>query len=518
MKENVLIIQKTSNQVGKEGLVKQNPAEQRKLYISGMTCINCEQALSRALSELEGIDPESLSISYKSSEIGFALDEKLTSEEELFTTIEETGYQASFEPFSEALLPRLLRVSTILGAILLGFFLLDYFGLLNYLAPNTLADSSTGLLALFVVGLITSVHCIAMCGGINLSVSIPKNASDIEKPIASLRAPFAYNLGRVVSYTLIGAILGGLGSLAGLSFSPESSTFLQGLIKIVAGVFMLIMGLSMLNLFPEIRKLVPRIPNWLRELAPQNSRQTPFVVGLLNGLMPCGPLQSIQILAFASGSVLLGAASMLLFSLGTVPLMLGFGSLVSSLGQRFARFVTLFGAGLVAVLGLAMLAQGGALSGLFDSNSLLIMCFSFALAGIILSLSDESNALAGVVAVMLVAVAFVGLYLHGPFVPNAADPNVNYARTEGAVQVVESDLAPGSYPIISVKAGTPVRWNIKAAPGTINGCNNRMIIKDLGIEYRFKEGDNIIEFTPTKSGAIQYSCWMGMIYGQIEVK
>lgn len=84
-----------------------------------------------------------------------------------------------------------------------------------------------------------------------------------------------------------------------------------------------------------------------------------LTVGLLNGLMPCGPLQSMQLAALASLSPIKGALSMLFFSLGTTPLMLGIGSLTAALGQRFNRAVLRAG----AVMGLAMLSQGAALAG-----------------------------------------------------------------------------------------------------------------------------------------------------------
>ena len=85
------------------------------------------------------------------------------------------------------------------------------------------------------------------------------------------------------------------------------------------------------------------------------------------------------------------------------------------------------------------------------------------------------------------------------------------------MQVINSTLASGRYPNISVQAGTPVKWVIDAPSGTINGCNYKMMLKEYGIEHTFTEGENVIEFTPTKSGTVQYTCWMGMIRGNIFV-
>lgn len=90
-------------------------------------------------------------------------------------------------------------------------------------------------------------------------------------------------------------------------------------------------------------------------------------------------------------------------------------------------------------------------------------------------------------------------------------------KIEDGVQIINSTLSPGRYPNISVQKGIPVKWIIDAPKGSINGCNNRIIIRDLGIEYSFKTGENVIEFTPEKTGKISYSCWMGMIRGSIYV-
>jgi plastocyanin domain-containing protein len=73
------------------------------------------------------------------------------------------------------------------------------------------------------------------------------------------------------------------------------------------------------------------------------------------------------------------------------------------------------------------------------------------------------------------------------------------------------------YPAITVQAGIPVKWTINAPAGSINGCNNRMIIREYGIEHRFTTGENIIEFMPSKPGRFSYSCWMGMIRSSITV-
>ena len=176
----------------------------------------------------------------------------------------------------------------------------------------------------------------------------------------------------------------------------------------------------------------------------------------------------MQLFALSAGGWLMGALSMLAFSLGTVPLMLGLGSLTAALGRRFNRAVLRAGAVLVAVMGLAMLSQGAALAG-----------WNLSIA--------------------------------------PAPTDAQTAQTESGVQTVYSTLEPNRYPDITVTAGEPVRWVIDAPDGSINGCNNRILIPALDLEYTFQSGENVIEFTPDKAGTISYTCWMGMIRGTITV-
>jgi plastocyanin domain-containing protein len=101
---------------------------------------------------------------------------------------------------------------------------------------------------------------------------------------------------------------------------------------------------------------------------------------------------------------------------------------------------------------------------------------------------------------------------------NAAAPAAETPfRIENGVQIVNSTLSGGRYPAITVQAGIPVKWTIDAPAGSINGCNNRMIIREYKIEHRFTPGENVIEFTPGKTGKFPYSCWMGMIRSSIPV-
>lgn len=128
-------------------------------------------------------------------------------------------------------------------------------GLLNKLVPSQLADTGMGYIALFVTGLFTSLHCIAMCGGINLSQSITAEKS--------FEPTLAYNAGRVISYTIIGLILGVVGYIIGGGATVGVPVLLQGILKIIAGIFMVLAGADLLGLFADFKLQIAGFVNWL---------------------------------------------------------------------------------------------------------------------------------------------------------------------------------------------------------------------------------------------------------------
>lgn len=491
-----------------------------KLYIGGMTCIQCQTKIERALRRVPGVTQ--VSVRYQDGTAAVTYDRDRTSPAHLAAAVEALDYQVLPGPPDGA--QDLGRTAGLLALIVALYLLLQRSGLLNLLVPSQLADSQMGYGMLFAVGLVTSVHCVAMCGGICLSQCLPQSTAGGAEgggQKTMLRPALLYNLGRVASYTLTGFVLGTAGLLLGGGGGAGLPALFQGLLKLAAGAFMVVTGLNMLGIFPWLRRLAFRLPRPVAaRLGEEKARENrPFFVGLLNGLMPCGPLQSMQLVALASGSPVSGALSMLAFSLGTVPLMLGLGSLVLALGRRSAHAVTEAGSVLVVVMGLAMLSQGGSLSGLLPPQRLLGLILTGCVLGFAASLplprpQDKAACLAAALVFLLAA---------GPLYDRLAAPQAPAAAQEAqaqlvdGVQVVYSTLTPGRYPSITVAAGTPVRWVIDAPAGSINGCNYRMRVPAYGLEHSFQEGENVLEFTPAETGAFSYSCWMGMIRGSIFV-
>lgn len=191
----------------------------------------------------------------------------------------------------------------------------------------------------FLVGLFATLHCVGMCGGIigAATLSLPAEVRDSRWRIL----PFvsAYNLGRISSYTLAGAIIGGLGqSIAGVS--PEYGHLVLAL---MAALFMLAIGLYLAGWFPRFA-YIEKVgkPIW-RRLEPVGQKLLPvrtpghaFAFGLVWGWLPCGLVYSVLIWTGSSGSALEGALFMLAFGAGTLPTVVSAG-ILSGWILRFSR-------------------------------------------------------------------------------------------------------------------------------------------------------------------------------------
>lgn len=444
------------------------------LKLDGMTCASCETRIENALKKLSGV--KEVKATFGRSNVNVTYDANAIALEQIIATVEKLGYDVRNKPGNEAApqsdsnqtSDKKMSTTQILG---IGFILIALYMLIkNTVGFNFIPDinPSMGYGILFLIGLLTSLHCVAMCGGINLSQCVSYRVdNENHSKFSKFRPSLLYNGGRVISYTIIGGLVGALGSV--ISFSGAA----KGIVAILSGIFMVIMGLNMLNLFPWLRKLNPRMPRiFANKVRQSRGSYGPFAVGLLNGLMPCGPLQAMQLYALGTGSFVSGALSMFVFSIGTVPLMFGLGALSSFLSGKFTHKMMKVSAALVIVLGVVMANWGLALSG-----------FSFP------SLQSGTE----------------GAQASGT------------ATIQNGVQIVTTELSSGRYEPITVQKGVPVKWTIKAKKGEINGCNNQIIIPKFSISKKLDVGDNIIEFTPTETGTFAYSCWMGMIRSRITV-
>lgn len=210
------------------------------------------------------------------------------------------------------------------------------------------------LLAVFTVGLVSTLHCLGMCGGIvgALSLSLPPETQNNRWRL--LPFVLTYNAGRIVSYALAGALAGATGSRMFTSISPQyGHTTLQW----IAAAVMVAMGLYLAGWFPRLAYMeaVGR-PLWRvlepigRRLLPVKNPLQALLLGLIWGWLPCGMVYSVLIYAASAGSAFQGALLMLAFGLGTLPALVAAGVMTGFMA-RLARVPNVRrGAGIVVII------------------------------------------------------------------------------------------------------------------------------------------------------------------------
>ncbi|MBL4764298.1 MAG: sulfite exporter TauE/SafE family protein [Colwellia sp.] len=205
---------------------------------------------------------------------------------------------------------------------------------------------SLDLLSAFIIGLLGSGHCIAMCGGITTMLTsaipnnkydsnqqIPINKSETKTPTSKFTLVFCYNLGRIASYSFIGAIVGFTGSIAAKNIGLP----LAGL-RIVSAIFLILLGLYLgqwLMWLNRVETLGKKLWQYISPLAgkviPVNTPSKALGLGAIWGWLPCGLVYSTLTWALASSNMISGASIMFFFGLGTLPALLtlsiGFNSI-----------------------------------------------------------------------------------------------------------------------------------------------------------------------------------------------
>jgi len=427
-----------------------------RIKVYDMTCTSCENRIETALKKLEGVT--GAKASFKGQYVDVEYDGDLCDTGKIKAAIRNAGYSTQSSNDYKFMGILIIASAVLLLGLKTGGFDME----------AKLANASYAVL--FVVGVLTSIHCMGMCGGIMLSQSL---SAESKSKLEAIQPAIYYNLGRVVSYTILGGIVGALGAVFSLSITVKAA------LQIFAGVFMIMMGFNMAG-FSMFRKFQIKLPHAVCRF--KNKSGSPFIVGLLNGLMPCGPLQTMQIFALGTGSALKGAMSMFMFSIGTVPLMLAFGALSGILSKGYTKKMLKFSGVLIIILGLIMGNRGFGLAGI-NINPLTAFARS---TGDLLGNNNSSN------------------------------PNAARATFENGVQVINMTADNNGYTpnAFYVQKGIPVRWVVNGEQ--MNTCNNALVARSLNLEWKLKKGENVYEFTPGDQD-INFSCWMGMIQGVIKV-
>jgi sulfite exporter TauE/SafE len=333
---------------------------------------------------------------------------------------------------------------------------------------------------MFVLGLGTSLHCVSMCGPLVLTYAVKGEQGGPWH--RKLTPNIAYQLAKMVSYMIVGLLLGAVGGLFNLDG-------IRPYVMFVAGAFMIVLGLGMTGRVPWAARFTPKPPRWLisalskmRRKATADAAQgesalaTPVVFGLMTGLLPCGPLMAAQVAAATSGNAVSGALGMAAFALGTAPLMIAFGTAGSLIPLAWKqRMMTALAIG-VMVFGLVFINRG------------------LMLTGAPVNFNTLKTAVAGA--------------------PSASTEQYK-TGSDGVVEIPltieNTKFVPST---VSIPAGRAVRLMVDRKEA--NPCSNQLAVPQLGVLVDLAPNAvTPVDLPAAKAGTYTLTCGMGMMSGQI---
>lgn len=440
------------------------------LRVHNMHCAACAVRVERTFKTLPGV--RGARVNHATGHAVIAVAGRGAALREFHQAIAEDGY--SVTPWRNGGAPAArgntgrdyAEIAAATLVFLAAYLILGRFDLL----PKGLGiggDMSYGFV--FLIGLVAAVSsCLAVTGGLLLAVAAKYN----ERHPAlggwqKFRPTLWFNAGRLISYTLLGGVVGGVGSV--FTLSPAGI----GILSILASLVMIALGLQLLNLFPWLRRFQPTLPKALAHRIHDlgstggSGRSTPMLLGALTFFLPCGFTQALQFYVLATGSPLTGALTMLAFALGTLPSLLSL-SMISSFarGAFQTHFLRLAGV-LVVLVGVWNIGNG------------------LTLANVALPWSS-----------------FRAVTAEAAGVPLPITDGVQVAR----MSVDGYTFTPSRF---TVQAGIPVRWEIDGRNAA--GCAQVLLSSDLGIaKYLSPDHVTAVGFTPLQPGRYAFSCSMGM--------
>lgn len=230
---------------------------------------------------------------------------------DLTQTLSKHGYSLSIDkPATKRNWSEFKVAVPIAIAFAVLFVLLQKLGIVNLVNTGSVTYGTA-----FVIGVIASLStCMAVVGGLVLSMS-----ATFAKDGSKLKPQLLFHGGRLVSFFVLGGVIGAAGSVFTLN---TSATFI---LSLVIGLVMLILGINLLDVFTWTKKLHPSMPKAVSKhalgLSKANHALTPLLVGVVTFFLPCGFTQSMQIYTLSTGSFMAGALTMLVFALGTLPVL-----------------------------------------------------------------------------------------------------------------------------------------------------------------------------------------------------
>jgi sulfite exporter TauE/SafE/copper chaperone CopZ len=447
---------------------------QQKIHIQGMHCRSCEVLLEEDLGKISGVTK--VRANFQRGEAVVEYVGESPHETEIRSVIEQAGYRLGGTATSE---PWFSREAAVYGKLIFGLagfgFLFLLFKLTGWSSLFSVGKVNTSELPLiFLVGVTAGIStCAALVGGLVLGVSARYQAVHPELSTWRKFVPHLwFHAGRIGGFFLLGSLLGFIGN-----WLSQSIVF-TALLTLFAGGVMLLLGVQLSQVSPRASQWSITLPKffsrWLGSTrSPEHyTHRGAFLGGALTFFLPCGFTQAVQLAVVSLADPWWGGIVMAVFALGTVPGLLAIGGLVTWLGAR-ARTV------------------------FFPLIAVMLIAFGW---------WNIRNGL-----------QLFGINTALPETETSAENTL--APLENGIQVVRLiQDARGYHPstLPTLRIGVPARLIVDSQESYT--CASSFVIPELGIQRQLKPGENIIEFTPTESGRLPFSCSMGMFRGNFQVQ
>lgn len=461
---------------------------QQTFPIKGMHCQSCEVMITEELEALPDVQKADVSLRTKTATI---TAKRLPPYAAVARAIQAAGYEIGYDEKPAISKDKRVYKDVAIGFVVVAIILVLFTKLgLGDVANINMSGASVGLVAL-MIGLTAGFStCMALIGGLVLGIS-SRHAEKhpTASPMQKFRPHLFFNLGRILSFIVLGGVIGALGA----AFQLQGS--LLGLLTIGVGLVMLMLGLQLTDVFPRLKGSLS-LPSGIGKLigikkheGREYSHADSFWLGTATFFLPCGFTQAMQLFAVSTGSWVSGALIMGLFAVGTAPGLLSIGGLTSVVKGVFAqRFFRVVG---VVVVAMALVNFSNGINLLGARNW-------FAQDSAPVSSQAEQPAPA----------------------PAGSQPQPAPASNEPAILKTTytdaNDIIPSSF---TAKVGQKTTLEVEVKDDGF-GCMSTIMIIGLDEKPQFLKGGTTLKltFTPKKAGIYTIACAMGVPRGSIKVE
>lgn len=446
--------------------------QSKSIPIKGMHCKSCTVMVGDELSKIPGVKHASVSLKTNTATIRYT-DEP--SDSQISRAVNAAGYTVGFD--KKTLFSRdESTYFTLFTSLICIFIIILVFQRLGFSGININGlGSNKGIMAL-AVGLTAGFStCMALVGGLVLGLSsrfaeMHQSATATQR----FRPHLFFNLGRIVTFFILGGVVGLFGSFLKLNGS------ITGLLTIGIGLVMLVLGLQLTEIFPKLANKGITLPAWLAKALGLNqqkqkeySHKNALILGGLTFFLPCGFTQAMQLVAIGSGSFVTGSIVMGLFAIGTTPGLLAVGGLTSVIKGKSAKVFFRFAGALVILLAIYNISNGFNLTGYkFSYNS---------------DQTENSSS-------------------------NVVDKNATILKTTYTPSQNTKDITPNTF---NVQVGKAYVLQVDAK-GDGEGCMSTIMIPGVYDDpLLIKKGIDNLPFKVNKAGSYDITCAMGIVRGTI---